>query len=204
MRQPCPAGWVVSCIQAAQHLRTAARQDASEVQFFSQSGQDQYLLQNFFRGRRGGVFVDIGAYDGEKFSNSLFFERSMGWRGLCVEPLPAAYARLVAARHSINEQVCIADFEGEADFIDADAGADERMLSGLADRFDPRHLERLQRANAVQSVRKVPVTRLETLLERHGLYQIDYCSIDTGGRGAEHTLGPRSESLQGRRFYHCQ
>ena len=181
MRQPCPAGWVVSCIQAAQHLRTAARQDASEVQFFSQSGQDQYLLQNFFRGRRGGVFVDIGAYDGEKFSNSLFFERSMGWRGLCVEPLPAAYARLVAARHSINEQVCIADFEGEADFIDADAGADERMLSGLADRFDPRHLERLQRANAVQSVRKVPVTRLETLLERHGLYQIDYCSIDTGG-----------------------
>jgi FkbM family methyltransferase len=151
------------------------------VKFFSQSGQDEFLLQYFFRGRRGGVFVDIGAYDGEKFSNSLFFERYMGWRGLCVEPLPSAYARLIAARQSINEQVCVADFEGEADFIDAEAGDDERMLSGMADRFDPQHAERLSRANAQQTVRKLPVTRLETLLERHGLSKIDYCSIDTQG-----------------------
>ena len=60
------------------------------VKFHSQVGQDRFLLENFFRGRRNGVFVDIGAYDGETFSNSLFFERTMGWTGLCVEPLPSA------------------------------------------------------------------------------------------------------------------
>jgi hypothetical protein len=64
------------------------------VKFHSQIGQDRFLLEHFFRGRRGGVFVDIGAYDREMFSNTLFFERSMGWRGLCVEPLPSAFTKL--------------------------------------------------------------------------------------------------------------
>ena len=62
------------------------------MRFFSQLGQDRYLLENFFRGKRGGVFVDIGAYDGQTFSNTLFFERSMAWTGLCIEPLPSAFA----------------------------------------------------------------------------------------------------------------
>src|SRR5207248_4315569 len=39
------------------------------VKFYSQVGQDRFLLEHFFRGQRGGVFVDIGAYDGETFSN---------------------------------------------------------------------------------------------------------------------------------------
>ena len=58
------------------------------MNFFSQTGQDRLLFEHFFRGKRNGVFVDVGAYDGTTFSNTLFFERSMGWSGLCVEPLP--------------------------------------------------------------------------------------------------------------------
>jgi FkbM family methyltransferase len=156
------------------------------MKFSSQAGQDEFLLQNFFRGRRDGVFVDIGAYDGEKFSNSLFFERYMGWHGLCVEPSPSSYARLISLRQSINEQVCVADFEGEAEFIDAESETEERMLSGLAERFDPRHIEHLNRVKAVRTSRRAPVTRLETLLERHGMYAVDYCSIDT--QGAEFSI----------------
>jgi hypothetical protein len=39
------------------------------MQFYSQVGQDRFLFENFFYGHRGGTFVDVGAYDGEKFSN---------------------------------------------------------------------------------------------------------------------------------------
>ena len=151
------------------------------MQFFSQVGQDEFLLENFFRGRRDGVFVDVGAYDGEKFSNSLFFERYMGWRGLCIEPMPSVFNRLQASRKAICERFCISDFEGEADFVEADAGIDEKMLSGPDGAFDPRHVERLQRM-ATSTVRyKVPVTTLATLLTRHALFDIDYCSMDTEG-----------------------
>jgi hypothetical protein len=115
------------------------------VKFHSQVGQDQFLLENFFRGRRGGVFVDIGARDGERFSNSLFFERSMGWTGLCVEPQSSAYAKLKASRKAICEQARVADFEGEG------------------------------------TTSTVQFTRLSKLLEKHALFEIDYCSIDVEG-----------------------
>jgi FkbM family methyltransferase len=151
------------------------------VKFYSQLGQDRYVLENFFRGKRGGVFVDIGAYDGETYSNTLFFERSMGWSGLCVEPLPSAFAKLKTLRRAIAERVCVADFEGEAEFVETDAGVDEKMLSGLAGTFDPRHVERLKRVAVRRVSTSVTVTRLSTLLERHSLHHVDYCSIDTEG-----------------------
>jgi FkbM family methyltransferase len=152
------------------------------VKFHSQVGQDRFLLENFFRGKRGGVFVDIGAYDGETFSNSAFFERTMGWTGLCVEPLPSAFERLRASRKAICEQVCVADFEGEAEFTEADdPGRNEKMLSGLTAQFDARHRRFMQQLSVAQTMRTVPVTRLSKLLEKHGLFDIDYCSIDTEG-----------------------
>src|SRR5947207_13570279 len=96
-------------------LRVARKsQDSLAVKFYSQVGQDRFLLENFFRGKRGGVFLDIGAYDGETLSNTLFFEKTMGWTGLCVEPLPAAFAKLRATRKAVCENISVADFEGEA------------------------------------------------------------------------------------------
>ena len=50
------------------------------MQFFSSSGLDRFLLDQFFRGKRGGVFLDLGARESD--SSTLFFERSMAWRGL--------------------------------------------------------------------------------------------------------------------------
>ncbi len=151
------------------------------MKFYSQVGQDRFLLENFFRGKRGGVFVDVGAYDGEKFSNTLFFEKTMGWSGLCIEPLPSAFAKLKASRSAICENVCVSDFEGEADFVEADVGSDEQMLSGLSLRFDPRHVQRLATWASAQRRRRVPVTKLSGLLAKHGFQKIDYCSIDTEG-----------------------
>jgi FkbM family methyltransferase len=156
------------------------------VKFFSQVGQDSYLLENFFRGKRGGVFVEIGAYDGETLSNTLFFERYMGWSGLCIEPLPSAFAKLKATRRAICEHVCVSDFEGEAEFVEAESVVDQMMLSGLAKAFDPRHALRLERETIRQVTWIAPVTRLSDLLAKHRMFDVDYCSIDT--EGAEESI----------------
>ncbi len=151
------------------------------MNFYSQVSQDRYLFERFFFGKRQGVFVDIGAYDGQKFSNTLFFEQSMGWRGLCVEPQAEPFKKLVATRTAHCEQVCVSNFEGEADFVESSAGVDETVLSGLATTFDPRHVARLKIVSTDTMVRKVPVVKLSTLLEKYGLHDIDYCSIDAEG-----------------------
>jgi hypothetical protein len=41
--------------------------------------------------KRNGFFVEIGGYDGESFSNSLFLEKERGWSGLLVEANPYTY-----------------------------------------------------------------------------------------------------------------
>jgi FkbM family methyltransferase len=151
------------------------------MKFFSQVGQDRFIFDHFFRGKRDGVFVDVGAYDGEKFSNSLFFERHMGWRGMCVEPLSSAFSKLSKTRKAVCEQVCVSDFEGEAEFVESYAGIDEMMLSGLVKSFDRRHVERLSKFSSGTIARKVQVTKLSSLLAKHQLFHIDYCSIDTEG-----------------------
>lgn len=151
------------------------------MRFYSQVGQDRYLLENFFRGKRNGTFLDVGAYDGEKFSNTLFFEQTLGWKGLCIEPLPSAYQKLAACRSSICENVAVSNFTGASEFVDCDSGVDEKMLSGLANQFDPRHVERLKRVSTAAQSIKVPVTTLSALLEKHSLFSIDFASIDAEG-----------------------
>jgi FkbM family methyltransferase len=99
-----------------------------------------------------------------------------------VEPLPSAFAKLKATRKAICENVCVADFEGEAEFTEADdPGRNEKMLSGLSKQFDSRHLRFMEKLEVARSTHTAQVTRLSKLLEKHGLFEIDYCSIDTEG-----------------------
>mmetsp|Transcript_107654 Transcript_107654/g.285324 ORF Transcript_107654/g.285324 Transcript_107654/m.285324 type:complete len:472 (-) Transcript_107654:74-1489(-) len=67
----------------------------------SQWQQDWFVYRNFIRGsaldlpadegrkaERRGVFVDIGAFHPIHLSNTFFFERCLGWHGVCAEPNP--------------------------------------------------------------------------------------------------------------------
>jgi hypothetical protein len=38
-----------------------------------------------------GFFIELGANDGIKYSNTLFFERKRNWRGLLIEPIKKKY-----------------------------------------------------------------------------------------------------------------
>ena len=51
--------------------------------------------------KKDGTFVEVGAYDGESFSNTSCLA-DMGWNGLYVEPIKDL-ANLCAARHSKNK-----------------------------------------------------------------------------------------------------
>ena len=61
-----------------------------------------------------GVFVEVGGFDGESWSNTSFLADE-GWRGLYIEPVPT-HARLIRARHLFNkvktEQVAVGERAG--------------------------------------------------------------------------------------------
>jgi len=45
-----------------------------------------------------GFFIEIGGWDGVTFSNSLYFERHRGWRGILIEPSPSEFSKCRANR----------------------------------------------------------------------------------------------------------
>ena len=57
---------------------------------YAQLGQD-LLIDNLLKGKTNGFFIEAGAYDGETFSNTLYFERKRNWTGLLVEADPKLF-----------------------------------------------------------------------------------------------------------------
>lgn len=61
------------------------------MQMYSQNNEERIIL-NYFEGHTGRL-LDIGAYDGKTFSNSLaLLER--GWHGVLIEASPATFVKL--------------------------------------------------------------------------------------------------------------
>lgn len=161
--------------------------------FYSQDGQDSFLYETYFKDKYKGVFVEIGAYDGIVLSNSYFFEKELGWTGICIEPNPEAFQRLQKNRNCICIQGCITNFNGTADFLWVHGAkvaqefprVEGHLLSGLANKYDARHLGRVNNTVAREQATKEIITTncylLEDILREHGITHIDYLSVDTEG-----------------------
>lgn len=71
-----------------------------------------------FGKRHDGIFVEVGAYDGESYSNTSCLA-DVGWGGLYIEPVPE-FAEKCRQRHAANHKVTViemaaSDVAGEAD-----------------------------------------------------------------------------------------
>ena len=63
----------------------------------SECGEDGILAHLFERlGTTAGYCVEVGAHDGQRYSNTWSLLNQRGWRGLLVEKDPEAFARLAA------------------------------------------------------------------------------------------------------------
>ena len=154
------------------------------MEFFSQCGQDKFLETYVFKGFKNGTYMDIGAHDGLMINNSWFFEKTHGWKGILVEPLPEVYKRLVVNRpNNILLDCAVCDKEGSAEFISNIGGPE--MLSGLKSEYDPRHAQRHTmetQANGGQLISiEAQARRVESICDEHAINHIHYMSIDVEG-----------------------
>ena len=68
----------------------------------SQWGEEKWLLEHFFAEKRNGVYVELGAVDGVRFSNTLALHTCRDWTGVLVEANRANYHLL-----RVNAPKCI-------------------------------------------------------------------------------------------------
>ncbi len=154
--------------------------------YYSQCGQDRIIYENYFWNCKSGVFVDIGAHNGITFSNSCFFEKELGWTGICVEPIPEVFAQLEANRKCTCIQGCITNHSGTQKFLRVLSPATHvEMLSGLVEKYDPIHYKRMnlelsQSGGSLQSI-DVKCYLLNDVLKQNRITHVNLLSIDTEG-----------------------
>lgn len=157
--------------------------------YFSQMGEDRYVDTKVFEGMSGGIFVDIGAHDGKTFSNTYFFEKFRQWNGICIEPLPTAFAKLKKNRSAKAIQAVISKTRGQEEFIEVSGTDNADMFSGLARSFDARQLDtvkkEVKKRNGVLRTTTVQSYPLAEIFRKHNITHVDYCSIDTEGSELE-------------------
>ena len=52
-------------------------------------------VAKLFKNKKNGFFIEAGAYDGEKYSNTLLFETTLNWNGILIEPNPKYFEDLL-------------------------------------------------------------------------------------------------------------
>jgi len=88
----------------------------------AQCSQDVYMFRNLFfeqarRGRRG-FYVESGTNEWFSDSNTFFFDKCLGWDGLCVEPQAAYHSGIKAGRSCKLVPECIASAVGMRSFVE--------------------------------------------------------------------------------------
>jgi FkbM family methyltransferase len=155
---------------------------SNENKYYSQYEQDKFVNETFFKDKKDGFFVDIGAFDGITISNSYFFEKTLGWKGICVEPLPEPFELLKNCRDAICFNGCVDVSNGIKPFLQVN---NVLVLSGLLKTYDPRHLQRAkneakEKGGSIQKIFTNCIT-FNDLLAQTNQTKIDLLSIDTEG-----------------------
>jgi FkbM family methyltransferase len=149
----------------------------------AQLGQDLFA---FIESRKNSeprtpYFVDIGASDGVRFSNTWLLEKHLDWHGIAAEPARCWHPSLNTSRSCIIDTHAVFNVTGEdLLFLDVSNLKGYRELSGLASTSgsDERQLER----QADPTTYNVHTISLNDLLSFHQAPSfIDFLSIDTEG-----------------------
>lgn len=140
------------------------------MSYSSQIGQDKWV-HSIIGDKKDGYFIELGACDGLYLSNTLFFERNLNWKGICIEPNDNYIKELYANRKCNISNELVYSCEGEkVNFALSDAA------SGIMDE----NIGPFTRKD--QSVLKITTTLGNILDKFKAPNIIDYLSLDVEGQ----------------------
>ncbi len=148
----------------------------------SDRGQDRWVIDEVFGGRKGGFFVELGAYDGFSESNTFVMEKRYGWDGLCIEPNPINFRKLteVYKRQCTCVQLAVDPVPGQLEFV-LD-GQRSGLILDEADNSPTKRGSSVEAARAKNRVQTVETLPLADLFDRYDVPPvIDYLSLDVEG-----------------------
>lgn len=182
LQGPAYLAWVASMGTKNAMLRFAFKRFGHVSNSNSDRGQDRWVIDDVFKGKTDGFFVELGAADGFNDSNTFVLEKRFGWKGLCIEPNPVFFDKLT----SLAKRGCTLVQLG----VDAESGTAEFLLDGQRSglTYDDTSNSEAARGEALDKAKdegRVAVIETVTLAEVFDRYKapnvIDYFSFDVEG-----------------------
>jgi FkbM family methyltransferase len=130
----------------------------------------QYKLNEIMNIQKG-FFIELGANDGIKQSNTAYFEKELNWSGILIEPSKIGYEKCILNRPKsicLNYACVSNDFTEEFVKGDFKDNATMSSINGM-------------RLNNKNDLVQVKALSLENILNQYKLDQIDFLSLDVEG-----------------------
>ncbi len=146
--------------------------------YFSQAGQDKIIKEFFFKNKKNGFFVEIGAFDGIQGSNCYHFEKFLNWDGIALEPSRIQFEKLKKNRKCKILNEAVSHEIKEVEFIEVIEGLTQ--MSGINNNFYQRNMNIISKneRSKTQSINLKTIT-FEQAVPKN--VDIDYLSIDIEG-----------------------
>lgn len=143
---------------------------------YSQLGQDLNVI-NFYNKKKNGFFIEVGASDGINLSNTYLLETKYEWKGICCEPIPVNFEKLIKNRPNsicVNEAV----FNNTGSIISFDIANESDLFSGISEYID-KYKSIIDLNKTTIDVKTI--TLLDILNKASAPSFIEYMSLDTEG-----------------------
>lgn len=147
-----------------------------KTMMFSQFGQDYYLYKEHFKHlKRTGTYMDVASNDAVGISNSYFFDRCLGWRGICVEGNPYYFERIFRLRTCTLVPTCVGKNDGQTVDFGLAGGA-----GGIMGETNKHMQVWAQQRKEVHTIRE-RCTTMKNVMDREEMFEVDYLSLDVEG-----------------------
>lgn len=149
-----------------------------ERRYFSQKGQDRWVIEEVFEGMEAGFFLEVGGGNGRTHSNTYVLEKRLRWQGVIIEADATLCEEIRTHRDCICMNVCVDAMRREISFL---AIGYLGGIIGLDTDNIPEKRAHLMQRNADKIV-KLDALPLSAVLEQVGApCIIDYLSLDVEG-----------------------
>jgi len=145
---------------------------------YSQHGQDLWVVEKL-GGKRNGFFIEAGAGNGIRLSNTYLLETEFGWDGICVEPYAPNFAELKKNRSCKCVCTLLDGKFGEAMYCSGVVPIDKETPQGYRGGIVAKDTDNKKINNDSLTMPTIP---LEHMLDENSAPNvIDYFSFDIEG-----------------------
>jgi FkbM family methyltransferase len=139
------------------------------TKLYSQN-KEELVIRDFFKDRREGVFVDVGAWRWRHASTTYYLEKHLGWTGIAIDAQPGLEEGYVQNRPGTKFfQYIVSDESG---------GKETLYLRGPISSTDKEHHKSFEGTPEPRRAVEVEKITLNDLLAREGIERIDFLSMD--------------------------